>query len=189
MERAIRAHVQNVAGHYKGLCRAWDVVNEALEEDGSYRQSPMYKAMGADFLSLAFGAAAEADPGAKLYYNDYNIGYPGPKADAALRIVQLVQGAGKKIDGVGEQGHYIVGRTPSRQDMMATLAKYAAWVEEVAFTEVDVRHEQVPASAAAREQQAKDYVTVMDACLGTPRCVGVTVWDFADQVRPCRGNP
>ena len=138
--------------------------------------------MGADFIPFSFGVAAEVDPGAKLYYNDYNIGYPGAKANAAVKIVQGIRAAGRRIDGVGEQGHYIVGKMPSKDDLKATFAKYTELVGEVAYTEIDIRHETLPASNAAKEQQAKDYVTVVDACLETPKCVGITVWDFADQV-------
>ncbi|KEZ40668.1 hypothetical protein SAPIO_CDS8598 [Scedosporium apiospermum] len=171
----------NVAGHYKGQCYAWDVVNEALEENGQYRQSPMYRAMGADFIPFAFKVAAEVDPGAKLYYNDYNIEHPGAKATAALEIVKNIQAQGARIDGVGGQGHWIVGQTPSRQDLMSVLASYAALVDEVAYTEIDIRHSRVPASQSDRELQARDYVTVVDACLQTPKCIGITIWDFADQ--------
>ncbi|PKS07715.1 hypothetical protein jhhlp_006323 [Lomentospora prolificans] len=181
MESVIRTHIQNVAGHYKGQCYAWDVVNEALEENGQYRQSPMYRAMGADFIPFAFKVAAEVDPGAKLYYNDYNIEHPGAKATAALDIVRNIKAQGARIDGVGGQGHWIVGQTPSKQDLMSVLASYAALVDEVAYTEIDIRHSSVPASQSAREQQARDYVTVVDACLQTPKCIGITIWDFADQ--------
>ena len=182
MESVIRTHIQNVAGHYKGQCYAWDVVNEALEENGQYRQSPMYRAMGADFIPFAFKVAAEVDPGAKLYYNDYNIEHPGAKATAALEIVKNIQAQGARIDGVGGQGHWIVGQTPSKQDLMSVLASYAALVDEVAYTEIDIRHSRVPASQSDRELQARDYVTVVDACLQTPKCIGITIWDFADQV-------
>jgi len=182
MESVIRTHIQNVGGHYKGQCYAWDVVNEALEDNGQYRQSPMYRAMGADFIPFSFKVAAEVDPSAKLYYNDYNIEHPGAKATAALEIVKNIKAQGARIDGVGGQGHWIVGQTPSKQDLMSVLASYAALVDEVAYTEIDIRHSSVPASQSAREQQAKDYVTVVDACLQTPKCIGITIWDFADQV-------
>ncbi|SPN97378.1 related to endo-1,4-beta-xylanase [Cephalotrichum gorgonifer] len=181
MEGIIRTHIQNVAGHYKGQCYAWDVVNEALEDNGQYRQSPMYRAMGFDFIPFSFRVAAEVDPGAKLYYNDYNIEHPGAKATAALEIVRGIKAQGVRIDGVGGQAHLIVGQSPSKADLMRVLASYAALVDEVAYTEIDIRHPSLPASQADREQQARDYVSVVDACLQTPKCVGVTVWDFADQ--------
>ncbi|KAF6832546.1 putative endo-1,4-beta-xylanase [Colletotrichum plurivorum] len=181
MTRVIQTHVQNVAGHYKGQCYAWDVVNEALEDSGAYRNSPMYRALGKDFLTIAFQAAAAADPAAKLYYNDYNIENPGAKYSEALNIVRNLKSAGARIDGVGLQAHFIVGQTPSLANLKTALNGFAALVDEVAYTELDIRHPRLPASDADRQQQSRDYQTVAQACLDTPNCVGITVWDFADQ--------
>ncbi len=66
--------------HYKGHRYAWDVVNEAIDDNGNYRTDVFYNVMGTSHIPLAFSAAAEADPNAKLYYNDYNIEYAGAKA-------------------------------------------------------------------------------------------------------------
>ncbi|OLN93055.1 Endo-1,4-beta-xylanase 1-like protein 5 [Colletotrichum chlorophyti] len=181
MTRVLQTHIQNVAGHYKGQCYAWDVVNEALEDNGAYRNSPMYRALGKDFIPIAFRAAAAADPAAKLYYNDYNIENPGAKYSEALNIVRNIKSSGARIDGVGLQAHFIVGQTPSLANLKTVLAGFAALVDEVAYTELDIRHPRLPASDADRQQQSRDYQTVAQACLDTPKCVGVTVWDFADQ--------
>lgn len=91
MRAVIQTHISNVAGHYKGQCYAWDVVNEALEDNGQYRSSPLYRALGRDFIVVGFKAAAEADPNAKLYYNDYNIENPGAKATAAQDLVRYIK--------------------------------------------------------------------------------------------------
>jgi endo-1,4-beta-xylanase len=182
MTKIIQTHISNVAGHYKGKCYCWDVVNEALEDSGVYRNSPFYKALSKDYIPIAFKQAAQTDPGAKLYYNDYNTETPGAKANAALDIVKNIKSSGARIDGVGFQAHFIVGSTPSKSTLKQVLNMFLAEVDEVAYTELDIRHSKVPASTSDRQQQSTDYQTVVSACLETTNCVGVTVWDFADQV-------
>jgi endo-1,4-beta-xylanase len=156
-------------------------VNEALEDDGTYRNDVFYKVLGTSYLPIAFKAAAAADPAAKLYYNDYNIEYSGAKATAAQNIVKIVKNAGARIDGVGFQGHFIVGGTPSRSDLAGVLNSFVALGVEVAYTEVDVRFSSLPATSAGYAQQATDYAAVVGACLDVAKCVGITVWDFDDK--------
>lgn len=94
--------------HYWGPCYAWDVVNEALNEDSTYRESFFYEVLGEEYIKLAFRTAAGVEPdGVKLYYNDYNIQGPGQKAKAALAIIRMLQEDGIKIDGVGLQSHFL----------------------------------------------------------------------------------
>lgn len=182
LQGVLTTHISNEVAHYKGQCYAWDVVNEALDDSGNYRTDVFYNILGKDYIPFAFKAAAAADPSAKLYYNDYNIEYAGSKTTNAISIVKGIQAAGAKIDGVGLQGHFIVGSTPSKAALISTLQSFTALGVEVAYTELDIRHSSVPASSSAQQQQATDYVTVVSACLSVKGCVGVTVWDFDDQV-------
>ncbi|KUI69056.1 Endo-1,4-beta-xylanase D [Cytospora mali] len=177
---AIEAHIASEVGHYKGQCYAWDVVNEALADDGTYRADVFYNTMGTSYIPVAFSAAAAADPDAKLYYNDYNIEYAGTKATAAVSLIKMVQAAGAKIDGVGLQGHFIVGSTPSASTLTSQLNAYVALGLETAYTEVDVRFSSLPPTSAGLAQQATDYGSVVSACLAVDECVGITVWDFDD---------
>ncbi|KAL0931421.1 glycosyl hydrolase family 10 [Colletotrichum truncatum] len=178
----IETHISNVAGHYKGQCYAWDVVNEALNEDGTYRDSVFHKVLGTDFIPISFKAAAAADPAAKLYYNDYNIELAGNKQKEVLNIIKSIKDAGAKIDGVGLQAHLIVGSSGSRSALSSVLKSYVdAGVTEVAYTELDIRHKSIPADAAAQQKQADDYVSVVGACLDVAECVGVTIWDYTDK--------
>lgn len=178
----INTHIANEVGHYKGQCYSWDVVNEALNEDGTYRDSVFYRVLGDSFIPIAFKAAAAADPSAKLYYNDYNIEGTGSKQQAAVKIVKLVKDAGAKIDGVGMQAHLIVGSTPSQSSLESAMKSYlAAGVTEVAYTELDIRFSSLPASSSGLQQQATDYGTVTKACLAVNACVGITIWDYTDK--------
>ncbi|KAI1396127.1 carbohydrate-binding module family 1 protein [Hypoxylon fuscum] len=178
----INTHIANEVGHYKDQCYSWDVVNEALNEDGTYRDSVFYKVLGDSYIPIAFQAAAAADPNAKLYYNDYNIEGTGSKQQAAVKIVQLVKDAGAKIDGVGMQAHLIVGSIPSQTSLESAMESYlSAGVTEVAFTELDIRFSSLPPSDSGLQQQASDYATITKACLAIYACVGITVWDYTDK--------
>ncbi|KAB5532761.1 glycoside hydrolase superfamily [Coniochaeta sp. 2T2.1] len=175
----LRQHVYTEASHWKGQCYAWDVVNEGLNEDGTYRSDVFYDILGEEYFKIAFEEAARADPAAKLYYNDYNIEYPGPKSDGAKRIVKLIQDAGLRIDGVGLQSHFIVGQTPSIDAQIANMRGFTDMGVDVAITELDVRLK-MPADEQNLAQQSVDYRTSVGACMQVERCVGVTVWDFYD---------
>ncbi|KAJ2897585.1 hypothetical protein MKZ38_004539 [Zalerion maritima] len=178
----IENHIANEVGHYAGQCYAWDVVNEALNEDGTFRDSIFSETFdGGAFLPVAFAAAREADPDAKLYYNDYNIGYSGSKATAALAIIDLIRDGGAEIDGMGEQGHYIVGSMPSQSDLENVASAYVAMDVEYAFTEVDIRFSSLPATDDGLQQQAEDYAAVVNACLNVEGCIGITIWDYTDK--------
>ncbi|KAH8912531.1 glycoside hydrolase [Coniochaeta sp. PMI_546] len=175
----LRDHVYREASHWKGQCYAWDVVNEGLNEDGTYRSDVFYDTLGDEYFKIAFEEAARADPDAKLYYNDYNIESPGPKSEGAKRIVKLIQDAGLRIDGVGLQSHFIVGSTPTIDQQISNMKGFTDLGVDVAITELDIRL-QLPATAQNLAQQSADYRTSVGACMQVKRCVGVTVWDFYD---------
>lgn len=156
LRQIIIDHVTEVAGYYKGKCYAWDVVNEALNEDGTYRESVFYEVLGEEYIKLAFQVASEIDPDAKLYYNDYNLESPGPKAEGAVRIVEMLQEEGIKVDGIGMQAHLIAGDAPSLDDQIAVMQSYAATGVEVAVTELDVRIE-LPTNETNLEWQSNVY--------------------------------
>lgn len=93
-------HIKNVAGRWKGACTRWDVVNEALNEDGTYRESVFLDTIGEAYIPIAFRLAAKYAKGStKLYYNDYNLEYNGAKTEGAKRIVKLIKSYGVRIDG------------------------------------------------------------------------------------------
>ncbi|KAJ1337269.1 endo-1,4-beta-xylanase [Microdochium nivale] len=183
LTQVIEAHVANVVAHYKGKCYAWDVVNEALNEDGTWRESVFSTAFGGGgWIDVAFKATAIADPAAKLYYNDYNIEKLGNKQAATVAIVKQVIAAGGRVDGVGMQAHLIVGQMPTLASMVGTMQSYvAAGASEVAYTELDIRHKTLPPSTAAATQQANDYASITQACLDVAACIGITIWDYTDK--------
>ncbi|TGO13024.1 hypothetical protein BTUL_0078g00330 [Botrytis tulipae] len=176
----LKNHIKNEVTYYKGKCYAWDVVNEAFNDDGTWRSFIFHDTIGPEYIPIAFETAALYDPDVKLYYNDYNIESSGAKATAALNLVKSLQARGIKIDGVGFQAHFIVGSTPSESALATTLKSFTALDVEVAYTELDVRFSTLPPTAAGLAQQGVDYANTVNACLSVDGCVGITIWDFTD---------
>jgi len=132
----LKDHIDTVVGRYKGRVQSWDVVNEALNEDGTMRQSKWYKIIGEDMIEKAFEYAHAADPEAELNYNDYNLNNP-QKRLGVLRIVKQLQAKGLRIDGVGMQGHYSLFH-PDFKEVEDSIIAYAETGVKVMFTEVDI---------------------------------------------------
>lgn len=132
----MKDHIMTVVGRYKGRIQGWDVVNEALDEDGTLRQSPWRRAIGDDYIEHAFRYAHEADPAAQLYYNDYSLENP-PKRAGAIALVKRLQAAGIPIAGIGMQGHFKMD-WPSVGLEDSTIAMFGALGVKVHITEVDI---------------------------------------------------
>ncbi len=132
----MRDHIMTVVGRYKGRINGWDVVNEALNEDGTLRDSPWRRIIGDDYLVKAFQYAHEADPAAELYYNDYSLENPA-KRDGAVRLVKMLQAAGVKVHAIGTQGHNKLD-WPSVALVDSMIRAFAATGVKVAVTELDI---------------------------------------------------
>ena len=133
----MRTHIATVVGRYKGRIRGWDVVNEALSEDGTLRDSPWRRGIGDDYIAKAFEFAHAADPDVELYYNDYNLATRPDKRAGAIRIIKDLQQRGLRIDAVGEQGHWRLD-TPTTPDIDQTITALRATGVKVMITELDV---------------------------------------------------
>ncbi len=136
LRQYLEEHIRAVAGRYAGRIDGWDVLNEALNEDGSYRESIFYRLLGEQYILDAFRIAAEAAPNTELYYNDYNLNNP-QKREGAVRIVNLLKQNGLRIDGVGMQGHYNLNGPPI-EEVEASIEAYAATGAKVMITELDL---------------------------------------------------
>ena len=134
----LRTHIQTVAGRYVGRVQAWDVVNEVIDNDGSYRPTTWVNAIGSgdELVKLAFKFASEYAPNTELYYNDFNAWRPA-KRDGIVRMVKMLQAAGIRIDGVGMQGHWGLNY-PKTEYIEAAIDAYHALGVKVMITELDV---------------------------------------------------
>jgi endo-1,4-beta-xylanase len=179
VQAAMENHITQEVTHFKGKLYAWDVVNEAFNDDGTFRTNAFYTAMGQDYIADAFKTAHAADPSAKLYINDYNTDGTGAKADAMYTLVKSLKAAGVPIDGVGFQGHLAV-QYGFPTDMQANLQRFADLGLDVAITELDVRM-LTPEDATKDATQLTYYTNVVKACMAVTRCVGITIWDYTDK--------
>ncbi len=136
LKARMKSHISTVVGRYKGRIHGWDVVNEAIMEDGSYRKSKFYEILGEEFLLLAFQYAQEADPKVELYYNDYNEWYPG-KREAIVRLIKTLKERGIRIDAIGMQGH-IGMEGPSIAQYEEAIQAYTNAGVKVMVTEFDM---------------------------------------------------
>lgn len=132
----MKDHISTVVGRYKGRVKGWDVVNEAIVEDGSYRKTKFYEILGEEFIPLAFQYAHEADPDAELYYNDYGMTVPG-RRDAVIAMVNSLKERGIRVDAIGMQGHMDM-YNPSVKQFEESILAFAGTGCKVMVTEWDM---------------------------------------------------
>lgn len=171
----LREHIRAVVGRYRGRVAEWDVVNEAVDDDGRLRDSVWLRGIGPEYIALAFRFARQADPRARLFYNDYGTERPGRKADAVLRLVAALIRVKVPIDGVGLQTHVDARPIPR---FVPTLRRFAALGLDVELTEVDVR---LPDDRRDERAQARAYRRIAAGCVAVPRCRGIVFWGLDDR--------
>lgn len=175
----LRDHIQTVVGHYRGQVTQWDVVNEAVPDTGSgLRDNVWLRTIGPDYLALAFRFAHEADPAAKLFYNDYDSAGVGKKTDRILALAASLKSDGVPIDGIGIQFHVYSSLDFDKIAKMMATADRANL--EVAVTEADVALK-TPAQPDALAQQAERFSGLLAVCVAAPNCDTFNLWGFTDR--------
>jgi len=175
---AMNNHITQVMTHFKGKVVAWDVVNEALSDDGvTLRPSVFLDQLGPGYIDEAFATARAVDPDARLYYNDYGTDGTSAKANAAYDMYVGMQARGVPLDGVGLQMHTgAPNMGPVLATMVENMQRLAALGLEIVISEMDVS---VCDSDLAT--QATRYHDVVAACLAQPACKAITVWGVTDK--------
>lgn len=177
----MRSYITAVVGRYRGRIAEWDVVNEAFEDDGSFRRSLWYDVIGPDYVEAAFRFAREADPTVPLYYNDYGAEWVNAKSDAILALGARLREKGF-LDGVGFQAHFSASWYATEKDLSTNLARFAAAGLDVGVTELDVSMASAPGTAEDRLRAEADiYRGVAAACRAQPACRRLTVWGVTDR--------
>jgi endo-1,4-beta-xylanase len=179
--KILQDHISTVAGRYKGKLIAWDVVNEAIAYGPPYGPQPSYwlTTLGSGYIDQAFRWARDADPAAKLFYNDTGGEGLGAKSDAVYNLVAGMVSRGVPIDGVGLQMHVTAAGAPGSSTISSNIKRLGALGLEVQITEMDVRLP-VPSSASDLAAQATVYQNVFSACIENHNCTAVLTWGVSD---------
>ena len=177
---AFENHIRSVAEHFRGRVYAWDVVNEAVADDGSgLRDTVFRQKLGDQYIADAFRIARQADPGALLFYNDYGGEGLNQKSNRIFELVQNLRAQGVPIDGVGLQMHITASNPPSTASVASNMQRLAALGLSVNISEMDVRVRDLPAQTKL-ETQRSVYHSIVAVCVAEPRCDGITFWGFTD---------
>lgn len=168
--------------HYRGQVVSWDVVNEAIYDDGSYRKSLWYQRIGPEYVELAFQWAHEADPDAVLFYNDYGIDDLNPKSNAVYALLEELKAKGIPVGGVGLQMHLRADFPPRPGSVKANMERFADLGLAVHITEMDVSTFFVHINPETRlKEQANVYSQIAGVCLEVHACGALVLWGVADK--------
>jgi endo-1,4-beta-xylanase len=187
MSDILHDHINTVVRHYASKIYAWDVVNEAFMDNGSMRHTLWYDqpgigaGSGTKYIEQALRWTHEADPGAKLFYNDYDAEEINDKSDAIYAMAEDFKKRGVPLDGIGFQTHVTLkfDEPKKLKSYARNLARFAKLGLELHLTEIDVRlTDSTPAALAA---QAKLYGEITTLCVQQPSCKLLQTWGFTDK--------
>ncbi len=177
----LRDHIMTEVTRYRGQVNIWDVVNEAVGDNGALRDSIWLRGIGPQYIDMAFQWAHEANPQARLFYNDYGGEGLGRKSDAIYALVKGMLQRGVPIDGVGLQMHISLDSYPNPQDVLENMQRLTALGLEVQITEMDVKTQDDPRPMAAKmTAEAQLYGEMLHTCLSVAHCTAFVMWGFTD---------
>lgn len=190
LARILREHTTRVMMHYRGEVFAWDVVNEALDENGNVRDSIWYNQpgiglaeKGTAYIEQTFRWAHKADPRALLFYNEAEGEGMNRKSDVIYAMVKDFKRRGVPIDGVGLQMH-VPALDVDIPAIAANIARLTALGMQVQITELDAS---LPLNSSGQPddkdltRQSDVYRGIVRACLNSPRCTAIQTWGFTDK--------
>jgi endo-1,4-beta-xylanase len=175
-------HIKSVVGHYRGQIYAWDVVNEAVNQDGTLRNTFWMSKLGPEYIAMAFQWAREADPSAKLFYNDNGGEGLNAKSQGIYALLQGLQQTGVPVDGVGMQMHTRLDGAPPASELSANMQRLAKLGLEIHITEMDVRLQYSTGDNETKQaEQADLYREVLSVCLSVQNCKAFLTWGLTDR--------
>ncbi|MEY9868460.1 endo-1,4-beta-xylanase [Peribacillus sp. B2I2] len=182
LKSILKSHIQTVVKRYKGKIYAWDVVNEAIDNDGNLRRNIWMNVIGPEYIELAFRWAHEADPNAQLYYNDYGNESINSKSDATYKLMKKLKANGVPIDGVGFQFHTSINTKHNYTEIKNNFSRFNKLGLKTEITELDVKVQNSPLSMERKlEEQAKVYSNLLEVCLKAEKCNTFITWGVTDK--------
>ncbi|GHJ87960.1 hypothetical protein NliqN6_4362 [Naganishia liquefaciens] len=182
LKQVLKTHIEVVLGRYKNDLEYFDIVNEPLYENGTYKANVWYNVLGESYIETALRYAHEVAPKMKLCINEYNIESVNPKSLGMAKLAKGLLAKGAPLHCIGLESHFIGGQTP--RDIPAAMNLFSDQGLEVPMTELDIRIPVIgndqPANATVAKAQDDDYYLSVSACLGNDLCPGVSIWQFAD---------
>jgi len=175
-EGIMNTFIDAVVTRYRDDVAIWDVVNEAFEDDGTFRNSVWFEAMGEAHIDKAFIRARANSPDATLLYNDYDVSFDGPKSDAMYALLQRMIADGTPVDGVGFQMH-LTTDFDRFDEVAANFQRFADLGLDVYITELDVAME----PGDSEEVQAQVFADAVATCLAQPACQAAQIWGYTDR--------
>jgi endo-1,4-beta-xylanase len=183
LEAIVHRHIESVVGHFRATVHEWDVVNEPFNNDGTLASDIFSEVIGPEYIALALRWAHEADPTARLFINDYNIDWDGPKRAAMLALASGLKAAGVPLDGIGMEEHLSLSWSPSAEQIEQSMGAFQALGLEVEVTEMDVGTADFSGTPEQREAaQAAVFGEVAHACRAVAACTRFSVWGVSDAV-------
>ena len=177
LETHMREFIQRLATRYGDDVAIWDVVNEPIADEGGFRPSIWFNAMGEDYIDIAFREARESDPDGILLLNEYDIAWDTPKTATLFPLLERLQQRGTPIDGVGFQLH-IDSTFDDFDEVEANFQRAADMGLDIYVTELDVS---IFDANSDEEEQAQVFERILEICLNQPRCKALQIWGFTDQ--------
>lgn len=178
----LRDHIFTVMHHFRGRVFAWDVLNEGLSDKGPglREEGPWYHSIGPEYAEMVYRWAHEADPDARLFYNDFDMDGMSEKADRCYRWVKELLARGVPIHGIGLQYHVQLDKHPAQAEVTENIRRFNDLGLAVHITELDVW---LPKDATEEDfrQQAMVYRGVFEAALSAPKCPAILFWGFTDR--------
>jgi len=179
----LKDHIFSVVTHYKGQIYAWDVVNEALDENGLFKNTIWLQMIGPEYIALSFKWAHEADPDALLFYNDFSGDMSGKKTRAIYALADGLLAQRIPINGIGLQMHTFINTPPNPEELFSFIEDINDLGLKVHITEMEVgigAREKNQDLEKALEKQALIYYQILMACVNAPDCDTLITWGLTD---------